>query len=317
MIRPQYGHGALTSALEVASIPSGAIWSDCDSQGTPAGTWTPEATINTDLTGLPDQGEAAFERNEWGSLSDASSARVVFASTSYRNPDGQPYFPETNNYYNFELWEVRGTRDQGSGQNLALTADATVSTNMKTGGFSLAPRGSPYEVLYDTMFNRYATETRFNEFGTAYRQNLGVIGDGVVGAQKPSLYWQVEWASPKVVGYVSFGGAYPNQPQPHTGWKVKYLSQGTWTVLASGTGGWMDGQANPNLVFTHKLSQPVSMSALRLELSSSSASAGAPQPVKSPSIRARGGVGATLTSDDRDAAKAVVIQSRTYSVGQQ
>ncbi|MFC0604287.1 PKD domain-containing protein [Winogradskyella pulchriflava] len=114
--------------------------------------------------------------------------------------------------------------------NLALLDDATLSGSVPTG----AGRGTPLAILYDPLINDYRTRTAWNEYGVSYNQNLGrpVADEG--------FFWRVDWAAPKAVNYVTIGGTYPNQPQPNALWKVEYMSNGQWTTLEEGQGGWID-----------------------------------------------------------------------------
>ena len=88
--------------------------------------------------------------------------------------------------------------------NLGLLPEAVLSGTV-TGG-----RGTPRTILYDPVKDDYVVSTNFNEYGVLYKENLGRPGadDG--------FKWQVDWESPKLVNYITFGGTYPNQPQPNT-----------------------------------------------------------------------------------------------------
>jgi hypothetical protein len=122
-----------------------------------------------------------------------------------------------------------GTADNppDSNVNLALLPEAVLSGS--GGG-----RGAPNHILYDPSKNDYTVKADWNEYGVAFNQNLGKTGEN------DPFFWQVEWPAPKNINYVTFGGQYPNQPQPHARWKIQYRFNTVWRMLASGQGGWID-----------------------------------------------------------------------------
>ncbi|MGB7450247.1 MAG: PKD domain-containing protein, partial [Ornithinimicrobium sp.] len=171
--------------------------------------------------------------------------------------------------------------------NLALLPDAVLSGTV-TGG-----RGTPRTILYDPSKEGYFIPTPYNEYGVLYKENLGRPG------ADEGFKWQVDWESPKLVNYITFGGTYPNQPQPNTLWRVSYLRNGNWTVIEQGRGGWIDrgiyewgGASQP----------PVEAEALRVQLYSDGNS-----DLVSIHIRGRGGL--SRYNDDRSTTtKATLIQ---------
>ena len=104
-------------------------------------------------------------------------------------------------------------------------------------------------ILYDPVTENYYTPTRFNEYGVAYGENLGRPG------AEDGFRWQVDWSSTKLVNYITFGGTYPNQPQPNSMWRISYLRNGTWTVLEEGKGGWIDSASMNGAVALSTLSR--------------------------------------------------------------
>jgi len=80
----------------------------------------------------------------------------------------------------------------------------------------------------------YKESSNFAEYGTLFQQNLGTV-DADNG-----FYYRVDWPNPQFLNYVTIGGAFPNQPQPNTNWRVSYLRNGSWIVLDEGTGGWIN-----------------------------------------------------------------------------
>ncbi|WP_439152381.1 PQQ-dependent sugar dehydrogenase [Winogradskyella sp.] len=113
--------------------------------------------------------------------------------------------------------------------NLALLPSARLAGSVTNG------RGSLEEILYDPRIENYYTSTDYNEYGVHYMQNLGTpdIND--------AFNWEVTWPTEKYVNYITFGGAYLNQPQPNSMWEISYFSDGNWVTLDSGQGGWING----------------------------------------------------------------------------
>ncbi|WP_324025967.1 PQQ-dependent sugar dehydrogenase [Maribacter sp. BPC-D8] len=171
--------------------------------------------------------------------------------------------------------------------NLALSDDAVLGGSV-TGG-----RGTMEAILYDPVANDYYTPTRYNEYGVAYNVNLGRPGadDGFL--------WQVDWSAAKRVNYITFGGTYPNQPQPNSMWRVSYLRNGTWTVLEGGKGGWIDSGiyewGGPG-------QYPIEAEALRVQVYSDGNNH-----LVSIHLRGRGGI-STYNDDSGTATKATLIQ---------
>ena len=171
--------------------------------------------------------------------------------------------------------------------NLALLGDAVVTGNIVNG------RGIPKEILYDPATDKYTTVTGFNEFGVEYAENMGlpVRGNG--------LNWQVEWSSAKNINYITFGGTYPNQPQPNTSWAISYYDGSVWTTLDQGTGGWIDSGIYE---WGGSSQQPIMATKLLLELYSNGVN-----DLVSVHLRGRGGI-STYADDSSTSPKACLVQ---------
>ena len=172
--------------------------------------------------------------------------------------------------------------------NLGLVADATLSGSQPNG------RGNPIDILYDPVLGNYRVVTAYNEYGANYQENLG----------KPNadngFKWQVDWLNAKYINYVTFGGVYTNQPQPNTMWRISYRTDGVWTTLQEGEGGWIDsgifewGGANQ---------QPFVADALRIQLYSNGT-----DDLVSIHLRGRGGDSNNEPDDSATNPKATLIQ---------
>ncbi len=171
--------------------------------------------------------------------------------------------------------------------NLALLPEA-ILTGSVTGG-----RGTPEVILYNPAIDDYDVATAYNEYGVNFGQNLG----------KPDVdngfKWQVNWTFPKYINYVTFGGVYPNQPQPNALWRISYRNQGVWITLNEGQGGWLNagifewGGANQTAIIAD---------ALRVQVYSDGIN-----DVQSIHLRARGGV-SNNENDATTTPKATLIQ---------
>lgn len=137
--------------------------------------------------------------------------------------------------------------------NLALSADATLSGSVPVG----TGRGTPLDLLYDPSVGNYASVTQFNEYGVAVDEDLGTptVGNG--------LNWQVDWTTAKQINYITFGGTYPNQPQPNTAWRISYRNNSVWTIIEEGIGGWIDSGI---YVWDITDQQPITADAIKVEL---------------------------------------------------
>ena len=171
--------------------------------------------------------------------------------------------------------------------NLALLSDAVLSGSVENG------RGTPEAILYDPLQENYFVVTDFNEYGVANGENLGTpdVDNG--------FKWQVDWANRKEVNYITFGGVYPNQPQPNSEWKISYRIGNDWTILEEGTGGWIDAGI---FEWGGATTTPIQMDGLRVQVYSNGVNE-----VVSIHLRGRGGISNRL--DDSDTlTKATLIQ---------
>ncbi|MGL1935049.1 MAG: PKD domain-containing protein, partial [Fibrobacterales bacterium] len=111
--------------------------------------------------------------------------------------------------------------------NLALLPSSKISGS----GYS---RGDAGDILFDPQTNTYAQPTGWNEYGIGFGENLGLASEDT------PFYWQVSWNTPQYINYITFGGTYPNQPQPNAVWKIQYSLHDSWTDIETGTGGWIN-----------------------------------------------------------------------------
>ncbi|MBU2920707.1 DUF5011 domain-containing protein [Winogradskyella psychrotolerans] len=182
---------------------------------------------------------------------------------------------------------VIADNDPNENSNLALLDEAILSGSVSNG------RGTPQAILYDPLINDYHIITDYNEYGVGFGENLG-RPDADNGFK-----WQVDWSTPKAINYVTFGGAYYNQPQPNAMWRISYLNNEEWITLDEGQGGWIDsgiyewdGTASP----------AITADALRVQIYSDGET-----DLVSIHLRGRGGI-SNRTNDSNTATKATLIQ---------
>jgi len=189
----------------------------------------------------------------------------------------------------------QGNNPADANVNLALLGDATISGNVN------GKRGTPSDILYDPATNAYAIRTNYNEYGYNWNENrdLATKGNG--------LNWQVNWTSIKTINYITFGGTYPNQPQPNTAWTISYNNGTSWIILEEGVGGWID----TGVYEWGGADQPViNAASVKVEIYSDGIN-----PLVSAHIRARGA--AALRKDDSDTnPKATLIQYLPPTINQ-
>jgi uncharacterized repeat protein (TIGR03806 family) len=177
--------------------------------------------------------------------------------------------------------------------NLGLVTDAELAFVTNT-----PVRGAPDHILFDPVENNYFIPNEYNEFGEAFESNIGTVDE------ENGFEWRVNWDNPKYINYITFGGAYPDQPQPNTMWKISYFFNGNWITLAEGQGGWIDSG-----IFewggTDRI--PIIAEALRIRAFSDGEN-----PVESFHLRARGGIagccGQNPIDDSATSPKATLIQ---------
>ncbi|WP_036155683.1 immunoglobulin-like domain-containing protein [Maribacter forsetii] len=187
-----------------------------------------------------------------------------------------------------EVVEVSGEfNTPDSDINLALLEDAVLGGTVNGG------RGTMEAILYDPVADNYYTPTRFNEYGVTYKDNLGRPG------ADEGFRWQVDWSSTKRINYITFGGTYPNQPQPNSMWRISYERNGIWTVLEEGKGGWIDSGIYE---WGGGDQYPIEADALRVQVYSDGNS-----DLVSIHLRGRGGISGSV-DDSSTATKATLIQ---------
>lgn len=125
------------------------------------------------------------------------------------------------------VWSATGDNAANSTINLALLPSAVLTGTAADG------RGQPGDILFNPATGTYAVPTSWNEYGVAYNANLGKV------TESNAFTWQVSWPTAKTINYITIGGAYPNQPQTTTAWKVQRRLGSTWTTISEGTGGWI------------------------------------------------------------------------------
>ena len=261
---------------------------------------------------------------EWRGLEPVVTTGVRF--TAYANPDsladGRASFADS--LWSF-VWSGRALEEGGpksvliqyldfSGEeadneqdemvNLALLEEAVVSASFTESELD-NKRGQPVDILYDPVKDDYYHKnTGWAEFGYPWQYDAGYL------THADCFYWMVEWPIAKNVNYFSWGGVYPNQPQPNTPWAVEYWD-GDWVTLAEGVGGsFEEGDSHypysPGVdADAHSIwmaEAPITTRKLRLAVWSDGVT-----PLQSFHLRARGG--ACVNSDDSgNPFKAVLVQ---------
>jgi len=115
-----------------------------------------------------------------------------------------------------------------------LLVDADLSGNLSA--FSKNVRGKPIHVVYDLHRCRFTEWGPWNEYGVGLQETIGVVPE-----DRPA-FWMAEWPEPVKINYIRLSGAYTNQPQPQTGWKIEVRRGGKWLAFARGKGGWYNGR---------------------------------------------------------------------------
>lgn len=173
--------------------------------------------------------------------------------------------------------------------NLALLDDATLSGSVDEGD----GRGTPEAILYDPSIDDYYIRTDWNEYGVDYLENLGTP-DADNGFK-----WQVDWATPKLINYVTIGGTYPSQPQYGALWRISYLNDGVWTTLDEGLAGWINSGI---FVWDGRDEPAIEAEAFRVQVYSDGET-----DLVSIHLRGRGGVSNNV-DDSAEETKATLIQ---------
>jgi len=123
------------------------------------------------------------------------------------------------------------TDDPNPFVNLALIHSAQLSGSVDPG----SGRGTPIDILYDPLVGDFKVITNYAEYGEPFNFNSGAVD------AENGFYWRVDWPNPRFINYVTFGGAFANQPQINTAWRVSYLNDGNWLTIDEGIGGWING----------------------------------------------------------------------------
>ena len=129
------------------------------------------------------------------------------------------------------LMVVAGASD---GQPVAknLLVDAKISGNLE--GYDEGSRGAADHVIYDVAKGTFMRNSQWHEYGIGFGADLGVV------TEADPAWWMAEWDEPVEVNGIVLSGAYPNQPQPDTAWKIETRANGEWDELERGIGGWYD-----------------------------------------------------------------------------
>lgn len=172
--------------------------------------------------------------------------------------------------------------------NLALSNDVKISSNLPENS-----RGVLTDILYNPVTKDYETSTTpFNEYGIPFSRSLSSIG-------LENYTYEIEWSELKNVNYISFGGTYPNQPQPNTNWDISYNDGSKWIIIERGTGGWIDSG-----FFVWKTEEPLAMKKIRVKFTGDGQNA-----VTNIHLRGRGVLN---RYEKQDSIKATLIQFLPY-----
>jgi len=113
-----------------------------------------------------------------------------------------------------------------------LLLEAKISGNLES--FEKGLRGAVDHVVYDNQAGRFVKESQWHEYGVGFGEDLGIV------AEDEAAWWMARWKEPIKANLLVLSGAYDNQPQPKTGWKIELRREGRWWVHARGVGGWYD-----------------------------------------------------------------------------
>ncbi len=113
-----------------------------------------------------------------------------------------------------------------------LLGEARISGNLDS--FGKGRRGRPEHIIFDSQKNVFKTASEWHEYGVGFGEDLGVVPEDKAAS------WLAEWPQPVEANIIALSGAYPNQPQPDTAWKIELRRDGAWNTHARGVGGWYD-----------------------------------------------------------------------------
>ena len=133
--------------------------------------------------------------------------------------------------------------------------DANVSGNMES--YDQGLRGKAGHVIYDVLQGKFKEKSGWHEYGIGAGKTLGVVSEEV------PVFWLAEWPAPITANLIRLRGAYPNQPQPDTAWKIEVRSEGAWREHARGVGDWYN---NGHYVWHVPLEEGITFDAFRVSL---------------------------------------------------
>ncbi len=103
--------------------------------------------------------------------------------------------------------------------------------------------------------HRFLAPSGWHEYGVGFGADLGVV------PEDSPAWWMAEWNVPVTANCIALSGAYPNQPQPVTAWKIELRQDGVWKGHAQGVGGWYnDGR----YTWGGRAEKPVPFDAIRV-----------------------------------------------------
>jgi|GEM_PF-1800736 len=255
---------------------------------------TGAAPLTEDFVGSHSTDDVAVVTYEWdfGDGNSATEADPTYVYTQPGNYTATLTVTDEQGLTDQASIDIVVTSDQpdngpNAGINIALLPDATVT------GSATNPRGTVQSILYDPARDDYFVRTDYNEYGEPFGANLGTpdVDNG--------FRWQVDWASRKLVNYITFGGAYANQPQPNSLWRISYRVGNDWIILEEGAGGWIDAGIYE---WGGTEQAPIQMDGLRVQVYSDGVS-----DLVSIHLRGRGGVSNSI-DDSATETKATLIQ---------
>ena len=139
-----------------------------------------------------------------------------------------------------------------------LLVDANFTSSFETSGLGL--RGAIDHMIYDLKNGKFLAKSIHHEYGVRFMHDLGVV------AESSPVWWQAEWSRAVLTNTIVLHGAYPNQPQPKTGWTIELRQNGQWKEFKRGVGGWYHAGV---FRWGGPGTTPISLEGLRIRLFSS------------------------------------------------
>lgn len=133
--------------------------------------------------------------------------------------------------------------------------DAKVSGNMES--YDQGLRGKAGHVVYDVVHRKFNEKSTWHEYGIGAGKTLGIVSEDT------PVFWMAEWSAPVTANLIRLRGAYPNQPQPDTAWKIEVRRDGAWQEHARGVGGWYN---NGHYVWHVPMKEGITFDAFRVAL---------------------------------------------------